>query len=171
MSDDEDYSQPIAGPSQTSDPDYQFVPRDDDNENLWEVVEIVAEKGKKYRVRWAGLNPKTQRPWPLDWVPKCDCTPDLVKAWKEQKAKKKKPPKGKSNRKTVPKTTATSTATRKGKEPAGSTKQSTDTTTRDTRSTAHNGSKGTIRPGEPPSGVVAERCSLTSVRTVSTGDI
>ncbi|KAH7925228.1 hypothetical protein BV22DRAFT_975672, partial [Leucogyrophana mollusca] len=50
---------------------------------LYEVLEITAERGNKYRVRWAGKDPATGKPWPLDWVPKSDCTPDLVKGWKE----------------------------------------------------------------------------------------
>ena len=68
----------------------QFVPRSNDDEVLWEVVEIVAERGKKYQVRWAGKDPKTGKPWPLDWVPKRDCTNYLVKEWKKQKAGKRR---------------------------------------------------------------------------------
>ena len=72
-----------------------FVEKADDEQTLWEVIEIVAEKAKHYRVRWAGRNPKTGRPWPLDWVPKRDCTTILVNAWKEKQAAKK-PTKGKA---------------------------------------------------------------------------
>lgn len=66
----------------------QFEPRSNDDDALWEVIEIVAERGKKYRVRWAGNDPKTGRPWPLDWVPKHDCTDHLVGEWKKKKATK-----------------------------------------------------------------------------------
>ncbi|KIK43895.1 hypothetical protein CY34DRAFT_35535, partial [Suillus luteus UH-Slu-Lm8-n1] len=66
----------------------QFEPRSNDDDVLWEVIEIVAERGKKYRVRWAGNDPKTGRPWPLDWVPKHDCTDHLVGEWKRKKAVK-----------------------------------------------------------------------------------
>ncbi|KAI0002522.1 hypothetical protein BJV74DRAFT_751722, partial [Russula compacta] len=47
----------------------------------WEVVEIVAEDGKRYQVRWAGKDPKTGKPWPLDWVPNSHCSSELVKDW------------------------------------------------------------------------------------------
>ncbi|KAI0273046.1 hypothetical protein BGY98DRAFT_921758, partial [Russula aff. rugulosa BPL654] len=43
----------------------------------WDVVEIVEEDGKRYRVRWAGKDPKTGKPWPLDWVPNSHCSPTL----------------------------------------------------------------------------------------------
>ncbi|KAG2067698.1 hypothetical protein BDR04DRAFT_835311 [Suillus decipiens] len=68
----------------------QFEPRSNDDDALWEVIEIVAERGKKYRVRWAGNDPKTGRPWPLDWVPKHDCTDHLVEEWKKKKAAKRR---------------------------------------------------------------------------------
>ncbi len=67
-----------------------FVEREDDGETLWEVVEIVDEKKNWYKVRWAGFDPATNKQWPLDWVPKADCTDPLVRAWKLKKAEKKK---------------------------------------------------------------------------------
>lgn len=67
----------------------QFVPQDDDAETLWKVIEITNERSRQYQVRWEGINPATNKPWPLDWVPKSDCTPDLVKAWKTKKANRK----------------------------------------------------------------------------------
>jgi len=51
----------------------------------WEVIEILAEDGKRYQVRWAGKDPKTGKPWPLDWVPSSYCSPELVKAWERKK--------------------------------------------------------------------------------------
>ena len=52
---------------------------------MWEVVEIVAENGKLYQVRWAGKDPKTGKPWPLDWIPSSHCSPELVKEWERRK--------------------------------------------------------------------------------------
>ncbi|KAI6126010.1 hypothetical protein EV401DRAFT_1046290 [Pisolithus croceorrhizus] len=67
----------------------QFVPRSSDDEVLYEVEEITAETTYKYRVKWAGLDPATQKPWPQSWVDKHDCTDALVAEWKAKKAKKK----------------------------------------------------------------------------------
>ncbi|KAI6026646.1 hypothetical protein BKA83DRAFT_4246075 [Pisolithus microcarpus] len=67
----------------------QFVPRSNDDEVLYEVEEITAESLHKYRVKWAGLDPATQKPWPQSWVDKHDCTDALVAEWKAKKAKKK----------------------------------------------------------------------------------
>jgi hypothetical protein len=66
-----------------------FVERPDDAETLWEVEEIVGEKKGKYRVRWAGFD-EFGNQWPLDWVPKEDCTDPLVRTWKGKKAAKRK---------------------------------------------------------------------------------
>ncbi|GLB40913.1 hypothetical protein LshimejAT787_0901280 [Lyophyllum shimeji] len=68
----------------------QFVPQENDEEVLWEVIEITAEKPKFYKVRWAGVDPKTGKPWPQSWVEKRDCTDDLVLEWKRKQALKKK---------------------------------------------------------------------------------
>ena len=67
----------------------QFIPQSDDEETLWEVIEITAELPTKYKVKWKGLNPATGRPWPQSWVPKADCTDDLRREWKKKKKKKK----------------------------------------------------------------------------------
>ncbi|KAI0292025.1 hypothetical protein BC826DRAFT_1020915 [Russula brevipes] len=53
--------------------------------NLWEVIEIVAEEGKRFQVRWAGKDPKTGKPWPLDWIPSSHCSSELVKDWERKK--------------------------------------------------------------------------------------
>ncbi|PPQ75824.1 hypothetical protein CVT24_002690 [Panaeolus cyanescens] len=75
--------------SQISSPSQKFEPQEGDEEALWEVIEITAEKPGYYKVRWDGVDPKTMKPWPLSWVPRRDCTDDLVIAWKKkQKAKK-----------------------------------------------------------------------------------
>ena len=73
-----------------SDPETQFISQEDDDETLWEVIEITAEKKKLYKVRWKGIDPKTQKPWPQSWVAKHDCTDDLVRDWKLRQAQKKK---------------------------------------------------------------------------------
>lgn len=57
-------------------------------ETWWEVIEILAEEGKRYRVRWAGKDPKTGKPWPLSWIPSSHCSSELVKEWEKTKAKK-----------------------------------------------------------------------------------
>jgi hypothetical protein len=72
----------------------RFVPKDTDEQELFNVECIVDERRGEYQVRWEGVNPETGRPWALDWVKKSDCTDDLVAEWKEKKAlmteKKKK---------------------------------------------------------------------------------
>ncbi|KAG6332666.1 hypothetical protein ID866_6420, partial [Astraeus odoratus] len=68
----------------------QFVSQADDEELLYEVEEITAERGNKYKVRWAGVDPATGKPWPQDWVNKRDCTDSLVMEWKKKNARKKK---------------------------------------------------------------------------------
>jgi hypothetical protein len=77
------------GSAVVSSQETQFVPQENDDEVLWKVIEITGEKDKFYKVRWEGDDPKTGKPWPQSWVPKHDCTPDLVKAWKVTKALKK----------------------------------------------------------------------------------
>ncbi|KAN0130082.1 hypothetical protein V8E53_012027 [Lactarius tabidus] len=59
-----------------------------DEETWWEVIEIVAEEGKRYRVRWAGKDPKTGKPWPLSWIPSSHCSSELIKEWEKTKANK-----------------------------------------------------------------------------------
>ena len=54
-------------------------------ETSWKVVEIVAEDGKRYNVRWAGKDPKTGKPWPLSWVPNSHCSSELIKEWERKK--------------------------------------------------------------------------------------
>ena len=68
----------------------RFEPQDDDEETLWAVIEITAEKGNTYKVRWKGVDPKTMKPWPQSWVRKSDCTDDLVQEWKRKVKEKGK---------------------------------------------------------------------------------
>jgi hypothetical protein len=65
-----------------------FVPRDDDDQTLHIVIKITGETTQYFRVMWAGDDPKTGKPWKQSFVPKDDCTDDIVDAWnKEKKAK------------------------------------------------------------------------------------
>lgn len=73
-----------------SEPSQRFEPREDDEETLYEVIEITDEKGDRYKVRWKGKNPKTMKPWAQSWVPKSDCTDDLVLSWKKKKKDKER---------------------------------------------------------------------------------
>lgn len=138
-----------------SDPENQFVPRDDDEQALWEVIEIVAETGRKYQVRWAGLNPQTGRPWSLDWVPKSDCTPQLVKAWKSKKeeaeAKKqkaKKPAKGKAAAKSKASVASSSKGKGIAKEVIPSDSEAESTQTRSTRTASKKEASKLSKVGE-----------------------
>ncbi|KDR79423.1 hypothetical protein GALMADRAFT_243496 [Galerina marginata CBS 339.88] len=67
-----------------------FEPHEDDDEMLWEVIEITSEERNRYKVRWKGVDPSTGKPWPLSWVPKQDCTDDLVFEWKRKKKEKER---------------------------------------------------------------------------------
>jgi len=71
-----------------SSPSQRFQPIEDDE--LWEVIEITAEKGRMYKVRWKGTDPKTMKPWPQCWVNKADCTDDLVLVWRKKKEKEQR---------------------------------------------------------------------------------
>ena len=73
----------------STDDENQFIPLSDDEETLWTVIEITAERPRQYKVRWEGLDPATGRPWAQSWVPKTDCTDDLRDNWKRKKAQKK----------------------------------------------------------------------------------
>ncbi|KAI9573038.1 hypothetical protein HD554DRAFT_2013467 [Boletus coccyginus] len=66
----------------------QFVDRSGDEDVLWEVKEITAERGNKYKVKWAGVDPATGKPWAQSWVAKRDCTNDLVVEWKAKKKRR-----------------------------------------------------------------------------------
>ncbi|TDL18663.1 hypothetical protein BD410DRAFT_793053 [Rickenella mellea] len=83
----------IASPSQDSielsDYETQFIPKEGDEETLWSVECILAEKGKRYLIRWAGVD-DNGKPWADSWVPKHDVTDDLIAEWKIMQAKKKK---------------------------------------------------------------------------------
>ncbi|RDX51079.1 hypothetical protein OH76DRAFT_1401850 [Lentinus brumalis] len=106
----------------------QFVPQENDAETLWDVIEITAERAKEYRVRWKGNDPATGKPWAQSWVPKHDCTDDLIRDWKIAKAKKKKEAEKRKSGMAKPRASAASS---KAKQRSEST--STTNTTRRTR--------------------------------------
>ncbi|KAN0082488.1 hypothetical protein V8E55_008283 [Tylopilus felleus] len=68
-----------------SDLETQFVDQPGDEDVLWAVQEITAERGNKYKVKWVGVDPDTGKPWAQSWVAKHDCTNDLVIQWKARK--------------------------------------------------------------------------------------
>jgi len=74
----------VESQASVSEPSQPFQPREDDDLNLFEVIEITAEKGGRYKVRWKGKDPVTKKPWAQSWVPKTDCTDDLVVEWKRK---------------------------------------------------------------------------------------
>ena len=98
---DSDHEGFVSSSLEISEPDTQFVPQEDDAETLWEVIEITAEKGGAYKVKWAGLDPKTRKPWAQSWVHKRDCTDRLVMEWKRKQALKKKETARKSGKSSV----------------------------------------------------------------------
>ena len=75
--------------TQLSDYETQFIPKEGDEENLWAVERILAEKGNRYLLRWSGTD-SNGKPWDDSWVPKVDVTDDLIAEWKLQKAREKK---------------------------------------------------------------------------------
>ncbi|KDQ55532.1 hypothetical protein JAAARDRAFT_37546 [Jaapia argillacea MUCL 33604] len=109
----------------------QFVPQEDDEETLWEVEEITAEKPTQYKVKWAGLDPATGKRWPQSWVPKHDCTNILVEEWKKKKALKKKRESDRRNSKATTKSRQSNASRR-----SASTATTSTRTTRQSRAQA-----------------------------------
>ncbi|EFP75397.2 uncharacterized protein PGTG_01990 [Puccinia graminis f. sp. tritici CRL 75-36-700-3] len=50
---------------------------------LWEAIEILEEKGGKYYIKWAGIDPATQEPWEPTWEPKSMANAALVADWRK----------------------------------------------------------------------------------------
>ena len=65
----------------------QFIPADDDEEQLWDVEKILNEKSGRYLIKWKGTD-GNGKPWEDSWVPKHDVTDDLIKDWKRRKREK-----------------------------------------------------------------------------------
>jgi hypothetical protein len=66
-----------------------FVTRSDDEDTLWSVEEIVGENPAQYKVKRSGNDPETGKPWSESWVPKYDCTDDLVIRWEAKQPRDK----------------------------------------------------------------------------------
>ncbi|KAA1081915.1 hypothetical protein PGTUg99_028129 [Puccinia graminis f. sp. tritici] len=59
-------------------------------ETEWEAIEILKERGGKYYIRWAGIDPETNKAWKPTWEPKSLANELLVEDWKEKKRKRKR---------------------------------------------------------------------------------
>jgi hypothetical protein len=66
------------------------VQEDESEDDMYPVIEILAERNNKYQVRWEGNDPATGRPWPPSWIPKEDASEGLVKHWEKTKAKRRR---------------------------------------------------------------------------------
>ncbi|KAK8864248.1 hypothetical protein IAR55_001494 [Kwoniella newhampshirensis] len=70
-------------------PETQFISLADDAENLWEVEEILDERGPartgEYLVLWKGIDPETGEQWEPSWTIKNGCTQGLIDEWKMKK--------------------------------------------------------------------------------------
>ncbi|CDO72980.1 hypothetical protein BN946_scf185007.g34 [Trametes cinnabarina] len=139
-----------SAPSETELSEYQtqFVPQENDEEDLWDVLEILEERGRKYKVRWAGIDPSTKKPWAPSWVPKHDCTDDLIHEWKKKKAAKKE--EAEKRRKSKARSSIASSSKNK-RSASTSTAATTRQTRRLTKQTAPSTStRPTSRADSPP---------------------
>ncbi|KAF8900081.1 hypothetical protein CPB85DRAFT_1458325, partial [Mucidula mucida] len=84
--------------SQSEPESQRFIPQSDDDKNVFPALAITAEKGKKFKVRWAGTDPATNKPWPESWEPKSNVMSPLVRDWKARKQAKKDRKKSSSTR-------------------------------------------------------------------------
>ena len=74
----------LPSSQEISEPETQFIELPGDDVNLWDAVEIVAELGNQFKIKWDGINPDTGQTWEDSWVLKHDVTNDLVSAWREK---------------------------------------------------------------------------------------
>ncbi|KAK7690285.1 hypothetical protein QCA50_006940 [Cerrena zonata] len=56
------------------------------SDEQWEALEITGEDSKRYKIKWAGIDPDTREPWEDSWTLKKDVTSGLVNAWNYKKA-------------------------------------------------------------------------------------
>ncbi|OJT02749.1 hypothetical protein TRAPUB_6743 [Trametes pubescens] len=141
--------------SDSDDTQTRFIPRDDDDENLWDAIEILEERGDKYKVRWDGFDRKTGKPWPPTWEFKRDCNDELKHTWKMKKQAKKNRKKSTANGRQSK--VRGSIASAKGKTRSEST--STATTTRQSRRNAKDPIPSTS--ARPPSRALSPRASTS----------
>ncbi|KAH8809609.1 hypothetical protein DL96DRAFT_1685800 [Flagelloscypha sp. PMI_526] len=73
-----------------------FVSKKNDEKNLWEAKEIVGEKGQQYKIKWAGKNPETDKPWSDSWTHKTNVANNLARQWGKWKRLHGVPSKSKS---------------------------------------------------------------------------
>ncbi|KAI0361400.1 hypothetical protein OH77DRAFT_1417658 [Trametes cingulata] len=96
-------------------------------DDYWNVEEILQERNGWFKVRWEGVD-KQGKPYPLDWVPKRDCNPQLIEEWNAKKAeKKRRRTTGKGRKAKASRQSAASTSKKRSES------TSTTTTTRQTR--------------------------------------
>ncbi|KAH8110935.1 hypothetical protein DFH11DRAFT_1729911 [Phellopilus nigrolimitatus] len=90
-----------------------FETQDGDSDQLWDVLEILAEnkKNRTFLLKWGGAD-EDGNPWPDSWVPREDVTDDLVAEWKAKQAAKRKENARKKKERMEWKPHGTTTATR-----------------------------------------------------------
>ena len=59
---------PSTPNSHKSTPSGSTARQDSSQASFYEAVEILAKKGNKYKVAWAGINPATGKQWEPSWV-------------------------------------------------------------------------------------------------------
>ncbi|KAG8992881.1 DNA polymerase epsilon catalytic subunit, partial [Tulasnella sp. 427] len=64
--------------------------KEPDSDGYWPIERIIQEKGKKFLVKWKGVDKASGKPWPNDWVNKTDCSESLIQGWEKEKADKKR---------------------------------------------------------------------------------
>ncbi|KAF9233770.1 hypothetical protein BU15DRAFT_79792 [Melanogaster broomeanus] len=136
----------------------QFVPRSDDD----------AERGKKYRVKWAGIDPATRKPWSQSWVDKHDCTDQLVAEWKATKKKEKLEvgkKRGASTRTSIKSRASVSSKT----SAASSSRKPRDSAASKLTSSRQSSDEPPSAPPKKPS-TKRKRQSETAIPTTSVGD-
>ncbi|OAV99429.1 hypothetical protein PTTG_25376 [Puccinia triticina 1-1 BBBD Race 1] len=66
-------------------------------ETEYEAIEILKERGGRYYIRWAGIDPETEKPWKPTWEPKALANELLVDDWKGKKKKRKRRSSGRNS--------------------------------------------------------------------------
>ncbi|EFP75409.1 uncharacterized protein PGTG_02002 [Puccinia graminis f. sp. tritici CRL 75-36-700-3] len=51
----------------------------------WAAIQILEERGGKYLIEWAGIDPSTQKPWAPTWEPKKLANKALAREWQHKK--------------------------------------------------------------------------------------
>ncbi|KAI5120075.1 hypothetical protein M0805_002636 [Coniferiporia weirii] len=149
------------GPHDADETEYEtqgFEPKEEDSDDLWDVVEILAEKSRTYLIKWAGADPEGN-PWPDSWVPRQDVTDDLVSEWKAKKAAKRKIKRRKSKDLQEWKRTGSTTTMSTRTSPGASTRESTSIKPESTSTTEGarlSSAKGKKRPASEVEDIPAD---------------